>query len=129
MKEHPILDLMATTIEKVKQMVDGETVIGSPIKVSDDVSIIPVSKISMGFASGGSDLPTKNPKELFGGGGGAGVNVTPVAFLIVESGKVRLLQLARDGETIDRLVNMIPDAVNQVSSFIKKDKKEETSVE
>ncbi|MBQ9937516.1 MAG: GerW family sporulation protein [Oscillospiraceae bacterium] len=129
MKEHPILDLMATTIEKVKQMVDGETVIGSPIKVSDDVSIIPVSKISMGFASGGSDLPTKNPKELFGGGGGAGVNVTPVAFLIVESGKVRLLQLARDGETIDRLVNMIPDAVNQVSSFIKKDKKEETSAE
>lgn len=129
MKEHPILDLMATTIEKVKQMVDGETVIGSPIKVDDNVSIIPVSKISMGFASGGSDLPSKNPKELFGGGGGAGVNVTPVAFLIVESGKVRLLQLARDGETIDRLVNMIPDAVNQVSSFIKKDKKEENSAE
>ncbi len=129
MKEHPILDLMATTIEKVKQMVDGETVIGSPIKVSDDVSIIPVSKISMGFASGGSDLPSKNPKELFGGGGGAGVNVTPVAFLIVENGKVRLLQLARDGETIDRLVNMIPDAVNQVSSFIKKDKKQENSAE
>lgn len=129
MKEHPILDLMATTIEKVKQMVDGETVIGSPIKVDDNVSIIPVSKISMGFASGGSDLPSKNPKELFGGGGGAGVNVTPVAFLIIENGKVRLLQLARDGETIDRLVNMIPDAVNQVSSFIKKDKKEENSAE
>ena len=122
MSEHPITDLMATTIEKLRELANSETVIGNPIKVSENTTIIPVSKLSIGFASGGSDFPSKNPKELFGGGGGAGVTVTPKAFLVVENGNVRLLQLAKDGESIDRLCNMIPDAINQISSFIKKDK-------
>ena len=108
MSEHPINELMATTIEKLRELANSETVIGNPI----------------GFASGGSDFPSKNPKELFGGGGGAGVTVTPKAFLVVENGNVRLLQLAKDGESIDRLCNMIPDAINQISSLIKKDKTE-----
>ncbi len=125
MSEHPISNLMATTIEKLRELANSETVIGNPIKVSDNTTIIPVSKLSIGFASGGSDFPSKNPKELFGGGGGAGVTVTPKAFLVVENGNVRLLQLAKDGESIDRLCNMIPDAINQISSFIKKDKTEE----
>lgn len=125
MSEHPITDLMATTIEKLRELANSETVIGNPIKVSENTTIIPVSKLSIGFASGGSDFPSKNPKELFGGGGGAGVTVTPKAFLVVENGNVRLLQLAKDGESIDRLCNMIPDAINQISSFIKKDKTEE----
>ena len=116
---------MATTIEKLRELANSETVIGNPIKVSENTTIIPVSKLSIGFASGGSDFPSKNPKELFGGGGGAGVTVTPKAFLVVENGNVRLLQLAKDGESIDRLCNMIPDAINQISSFIKKDKTEE----
>ena len=125
MSEHPINDLMATTIEKLRELANSETVIGKPIVVSDSTTIIPVSKLSLGFASGGSDFPSKNPKELFGGGGGAGVTVTPKAFLIVENGNVRLLQLAKDGESIDRLCNMIPDAVKEISSFIKKDKSAE----
>lgn len=124
MSEHPINELMATTIEKLRELANSETVIGNPIKVSETTTIIPVSKLSIGFASGGSDFPSKNPKELFGGGGGAGVTVTPKAFLVVENGNVRLLQLAKDGESIDRLCNMIPDAINQISSFIKKDKTE-----
>lgn len=124
MSEHPITDLMATTIEKLRELANSETVIGNPIKVSENTTIIPVSKLSIGFASGGSDFPSKNPKELFGGGGGAGVTVTPKAFLVVENGNVRLLQLAKDGESIDRLCNMIPDAINQISSFIKKDKED-----
>lgn len=125
MSEHPISQLMETTIQKVKELANSETVIGKPIEIGENTVIIPVSKLSLGFASGGSDFPSKNPKDLFGGGGGAGITVTPKAFLVVENGNVRLLQLAKDGETIDRLVNMIPDAVNQISSLIKKDKEQE----
>ena len=125
MSEHPITGLMETTIQKVKELANSETVIGKPIEVCENTVIIPVSKLSLGFASGGSDFPSKNPKDLFGGGGGAGITVTPKAFLVVENGNVRLLQLAKDGETVDRLVNMIPDAVNQISSLIKKDKEQE----
>ncbi|MBE6788764.1 MAG: sporulation protein YtfJ [Ruminococcaceae bacterium] len=125
MSEHPISQLMETTIQKVKELANSETVIGKPIEIGENTVIIPVSKLSLGFASGGSDFPSKNPKDLFGGGGGAGITVTPKAFLVVENGNVRLLQLAKDGETVDRLVNMIPDAVNQISSLIKKDKEQE----
>lgn len=122
MTEHPITDLMQKTIDKVRDIANSETVIGSPIKVSEAVTIIPVSKLSLGFASGGSDFPSKSSQELFGGAGGAGITVTPKAFLVIEDGNVRLLQLAKDGESIDRLCNMIPDAVNQITSLIKKPK-------
>ncbi len=122
MSEHPITGLMETTIQKVKELADSETVVGKPISVAEDVTIIPVSKLSLGFASGGSDFPSKNPKDLFGGGGGAGITVTPKAFLVIENGSVRLLQLAKDGESIDRLCNLIPDAISQISALIKKDK-------
>lgn len=121
MSEHPITGLMETTIQKVKELADSETVVGKPIEVAENITIIPVSKLSLGFASGGSDFPSKNPKDLFGGGGGAGITVTPKAFLVIENGSVRLLQLAKDGESIDRLCNMIPDAISQISSLIKKD--------
>lgn len=125
MSEHPINVLMETTIQKVKELANSETIVGKPIEIGENTVIIPVSKLSLGFASGGSDFPSKNPKDLFGGGGGAGITVTPKAFLVVENGNVRLLQLAKDGESIDRLVGMIPDAVNQITSLFKKDKKED----
>ena len=125
MKEHPITDLMQSTIEKIKELANSETIVGSPIKVSESTVIIPVSKVSVGFASGGSDFPSKNPQELFGGGGGAGITVTPKAFLVVENGSVRLLQLAKDGESVDRLCNMIPDAVSQITALFKKDEAKE----
>lgn len=125
MSEHPITGLMETTIQKVKELADSETVVGKPIEVAENITIIPVSKLSLGFASGGSDFPSKNPKDLFGGGGGAGITVTPKAFLVIENGTVRLLQLAKDGESIDRLCNIIPDAISQITSLIKKDKSAE----
>ncbi len=125
MNEHPITELMQSTIQKIKELANSETIVGEPIKVSDTTVILPVSKVSVGFASGGSDFPSKNNAELFGGGGGAGITVTPKAFLVVENGNVRLLQLAKDGESIDRLCNMIPDAVTQITSLFKKEEKEE----
>jgi sporulation protein YtfJ len=106
--------------------VDANTVIGTPIVVAEGVTIIPVSKISYGFASGGSDLPSKSSSDLFGGGAGAGVNITPVAFLTVKNGEINLLPVVSKPDTFDRLVSLVPDAVGKISDLAKKkDKTEE----
>lgn len=119
MAENSIKGLMDTTIEKIKEMVDGNTVMGDPITTPDGTVIIPVSKINLGFGTGGSDFPTKNPqRDGFGGGCGAGIAVTPQAFLVVSNGNVRLLQLAGVNNTADRIINMVPDVIDKVSSFI-----------
>ncbi len=122
--EHPIGSLMDTTMEKIKEMIDVNTIIGEPITSPDGTLIIPVSKVSYGFAAGGSDLPTKKEnKDCFGGGSGAGVTIQPVAFLTVYQGDVRLVSVDREEGTADKLVNMIPDVL-KVKGVFKKDKSE-----
>lgn len=123
--EHPIGSLMDTTMEKIKEMIDVNTIIGEPITSPDGTLIIPVSKVSYGFAAGGSDLPTKKEnKDCFGGGSGAGVTIQPVAFLTVYQGDVRLVSVDREECTDDKLVNMIPDVLKKVKGVFKKDKSE-----
>ena len=123
--EHPIGSLMDTTMEKIKEMIDVNTLIGEPITSPDGTLIIPVSKVSYGFAAGGSDLPTKKEnKDCFGGGSGAGVTIQPVAFLTVYQGDVRLVSVDREEGTADKLVNMIPDVLKKVKGVFKKDKSE-----
>lgn len=123
--EHPIGSLMDTTMEKIKEMIDVNTIIGEPIASPDGTLIIPVSKVSYGFAAGGSDLPTKKEnKDCFGGGSGAGVTIQPVAFLTVYQGDVRLVSVDREEGTADKLVNMIPDVLKKVKGVFKKDKSE-----
>lgn len=123
--EHPIDSLMDTTMEKIKEMIDVNTIIGEPITSPDGTLIIPVSKVSYGFAAGGSDLPTKKEnKDCFGGGSGAGVTIQPVAFLTVYQGDVRLVSVDREEGTADKLVNMIPDVLKKVKGVFKKDKSE-----
>lgn len=123
--EHPIGSLMDTTMEKIKEMIDVNTIIGEPINSPDGTLIIPVSKVSYGFAAGGSDLPTKKEnKDCFGGGSGAGVTIQPVAFLTVYQGDVRLVSVDREEGTADKLVNMIPDVLKKVKGVFKKDKSE-----
>lgn len=123
--EHPIGSLMDTTMEKIKEMIDVNTIIGEPITSPDGTLIIPVSKVSYGFAAGGSDLPTKKEnKDCFGGGSGAGVTIQPVAFLTVYQGDVRLVSVDREEGTTDKLVNMIPDVLKKVKGVFKKDKSE-----
>ena len=117
--------MMGVSVEKIRQMVDANTVVGSPIALPDGTTIIPVSKVSYGFASGGSDLPTKNPQELFGGGAGAGINITPVAFLIIKNGETNLLPVVSKPDTADRLVSMVPDLVDMFTSKKKKDDENE----
>lgn len=123
--EHPIGSLMDTTMEKIKEMIDVNTIIGEPITSPDGTLIIPVSKVSYGFAAGGSDLPTKKENKVcFGGGSGAGVTIQPVAFLTVYQGDVRLVSVDREEGTADKLVNMIPDVLKKVKGVFKKDKSE-----
>lgn len=122
--EKKVQDLLGVSMEKIKEMVDVNTVVGTPIVLPDGITLIPVSKVCCGFAGGGSDLPTKTPeKELFGGGSGVGMNITPIAFIVVCKGDVRLMQLVAKPDSNDRLVNMIPDVVDKVSDLFKKDKK------
>ena len=125
-KQHPIGDLMSTTMQKIREMVDVNTIIGAPIQTGE-VTIIPVSKVSFGFASGGTDFDGKNAanKDLFGGGSGAGVNIQPVAFLVVKDGCVRTIQLSDNADTINRALTMLPELVDKVAALIKKDEKKE----
>ena len=123
MAEHPIQNLMNVTMDKIRQMVDSNTIVGKPITTDDGTTILPVSKVSFGFASAGTDFDGKNAanKDLFGGGSGAGVNIQPVAFLVVKDGCVRTIQLSDGSNTVDRALTMIPELVEKVSALIKKD--------
>ena len=87
MSQHPIEGLMDVTLERIKSMVDSNTIIGNPINMADGTLVLPISKVTFGFASGGADFPSKTTKDLFGGGGGAGVSIQPVAFLVVKDGQ------------------------------------------
>ena len=117
--------LMGVSVDKIRELVDANTVVGTPIAVADGVTIIPVSKVSYGFASGGSDLPAKSSSDLFGGGAGAGINITPVAFLTIKDGEINLLPVVSKPDTMDRLVSLVPDAMNKISELTKKKKDEE----
>ena len=129
MSEHPINGLMDTTLDKLKQMVDVNTVIGTPITTPDGATIIPVSKVIYGFASGGSEFNSKKPdsQNLFGGGSGAGVTITPLAFISIYNGEVKMLNISAYQDSGDRAVGIIPDVVDKVVGLFKKDKKEEKS--
>ena len=122
MSEHPIEGLMSVTMQKIKEMVDVNTIIGEPVITPDGTTIIPVSKVSFGFASGGTDLPTKDPKQTFGGGGGAGITLQPLAFLVVKDGDVKLLQIATASNTADKVVNSVPDIIDKISDALSKAK-------
>ncbi len=123
MSEHPLQGLMDVALQRIKDMVDSNTIIGEPITMADGTLILPVSKVSFGFASGGSDFPSKTPKELFGGGSGAGVSISPIAFLVVKDGNVRMIQLAsQDASTADRIINALPETLDKLQELFKKDK-------
>ena len=127
MAEHTIQGFMGVTMDKVREMVDANTVIGDPVRTDDGTVILPVSKITFGFASGGSDFEGKNAanKELFGGGGGAGVSVIPVAFLVIQNGNVRTIQLSGGNNTMDRALTMLPELVDRLSDLINSGKKDD----
>lgn len=130
-KRHTVSEVLGLTMEKIKQMVDTDTMVGRPITVGD-VTVVPISKISVGFASGGTDFSKKKPEadgSNFGGGGGAGITITPMAFLVIAQGTVRVLGVdAAPMTTVDRVIDLIPGLIDKVEGFIEKknEKKEET---
>ena len=131
MEKHPIGELMETTMQKIHEMVDVNTVVGQPITTPDGITLIPISKVVFGFGSGGGDYSTKNQPSgadnAFAGGSGAGVNIAPVAFLIVKDGSVRLLPVAPPpSTTVDRIVEMAPEIIDKVTDFLDKNKDKET---
>ena len=129
---HPIEGLMNTAMSSIKDMIDVDTIIGEPISTGIDTLIIPISKVSFGFAAGGSEFKgetineySKREKEEqvqyrlpFGGGSGAGVNIEPVAFLVVSNGIVKLLPVTHDSY-VDKLIDYVPDLLDKSGDFIK----------
>ena len=134
MDKHPLGELMETTMQKIREMVDVNTVVGSPITTADGITVIPVSKVSFGFASGGTDFQGKNKAEAkpsnFGGGAGAGVTISPIAFLVVKDGNVRAVSIAPPPSgAMDRLVDMLPGIVDQAKTFLDKSKTEKAETQ
>lgn len=146
MSEHPIQGLMQTAMSSLKEMVDVNTIVGDPVECPDGTVIIPVSKVSFGFAAGGSEFSSnpKNEKDsnnandgLFGGGSGGGVNIEPIAFMVVGQGQIKLLPI-NPSSSIDRVLEFIPPFVDKINSVIstnmekkeaKKAEKAEKSIE
>ena len=145
MNDHPIEGLMLTAMNSIRDMVDVNTIIGEPIETSNNIVIIPISKVGFGFASGGSEFNTETITEYnkkdkdeqiqyklpFGGGSGAGVSISPVAFLVIQSNNVKLLPV-NHSSAIDRLLDYVPDLIEKTNNMLNKqmnEKKEERKSE
>ena len=115
-------NMLENTIAKIREMVDVNSVVGEPIVAGDGITIIPISKVSIGLAGGGSDFVPKNANQNenpFGGGVGAGVKVTPMAFLVIKDGSVRMIPVAMPANTTaDRIVEMVPETLDKIADFI-----------
>ncbi len=110
-------DLIESTLKNMKDLIDANTVIGAPITTPDGATILPVSKVNFGYGMGGGDLPSSQ-KSMFGGGSGGGVSITPIAFLVIDKGNIKLLPIQQYNTTIDRIVDMAPDFMDKVTGFI-----------
>lgn len=136
MKEHPIENLILTAMESIRSMIDVNTIIGEPIEISNDITIIPVSKVGFGLAAGGSEFKDETIEEYlikqneeeeiqyrlpFGGGAGVGASISPVAFIIIQSGMVKLMPVEHNN-SIDKLLDYVPDLFEKISEIIKNKK-------
>ena len=143
MSEHPIEGLMVTAMNSIQDMIDVNTIIGEPIETSNNTVIIPISKVSFGFAAGGSEFKgetideyTKREKEEaiqyrlpFGGGSGAGVSINPIAFLVVQQNNVKLMPINHTS-SIDKLLDYVPELMDKINCMMNRcieNKKEETN--
>ncbi len=126
MSQNKVNEILGASMEKIKQMVDVNTVVGEPVTTPDGTTIIPISRVNYGFAAGGSDLPSKAQPAagLFAGGSGAGITVSPVAFLSISNGNVRVIQIEPYFSPVDRALEKIPDIVDMLQGFLKRGKEE-----
>ena len=129
MAEHPLQGMMGVTMDKVRDMVDSSTIIGDPIKVDEETTIIPVSRVTSVLRPAVRTWAHAS-KQMFGGGSGAGVSITPVAFLVINSSGVRTVQLMEHATTIDNAIAALPELVDKLASMLGKGKpSKETATE
>lgn len=120
-EKNKLKELMDSSMSKVREMVDSNTIVGQPITTADGVTLIPINRMSFGFGSGGTDYGTSANK--FGGGAAAGVKVEPVAFLVVKDGVTRMLPVGKPAvNTVDRVIDLVPQVMDRVQSFVDKKK-------
>ena len=123
-KKRPLSELMRSTMDKIREMADTNTIVGQPITTADGVTLIPISRVSLGIGCGGGDYGKVQPKD-FGGGSAAGVKIEPVAFLVIKEGTTRVLPVAMPAvTTLDRVVELVPDLIDKVEKYF--DRKDET---
>ena len=112
-------ELLGASMSQVREMVDANTVVGTPIQLEEGITLIPISKISFGLASGGSDIPNKAANPAFGGGAGCGVKIIPVAFLVLQGGRVRMLPIAEPASNaVERMVEQLPVLIDKISDLV-----------
>ena len=134
MKEHPIEGLMLTAMESIRSMIDVNTIIGEPMDISSDITIIPISKVGFGLASGGSEFKDETMQGYvkkenceieiqytlpFGGGAGVGASISPVAFIVIQSGSVKLMPIEHNN-SVDKLLDYVPDLFEKVNNIMNK---------
>ena len=129
MDKYPVSDFISEAMGKIREITDANTIIGQPIDTADGITLIPVSKVSMGFAGGGSEFQTKNGKagsrDPYGAGSGAGIKITPVAFVVIKEGSVRIMNIEPPASTTaDRVIELIPDVMDKIDDIIRKLKKD-----
>ena len=125
MENRQISELMETTMQKIREMIGANAIVGDPITTGDGMSLIPVSKVSFGFAGGGSEFAGKSPKPTaggFGGGTGAGVHITPICFIVTKGDKVELLYITPPATTtVDRIIEKVPEVIDKLADFMDKE--------
>ena len=126
MAENNLNNLMEIATEKLRAMVDADTIIGTPLTVGN-ITLIPVSKISFGLATGGSDFPTKGSGTVFGGGGGAGMTISPVAFIAINGDSVHMMPVYSEMNSVDKAINMAPELIDKVKGLFSKKKSGDTA--
>lgn len=124
MSENNIKGIMDVTMEKLRTMVDANIITGNPIAVGD-ITLIPVSKVAFGLATGGSDFPSKSGAELFGGGGGAGVTVSPIAFIVISGDNVKMLPVYNELTTVEKAVSMAPEILEKAKELFPKNQEKQ----
>ena len=119
MSESNIKSIMDTTMDKLRAMVDADVITGKPIQVGD-ITLLPVSKVAFGLATGGSDFPSKSGQDLFGGGGGAGVTVSPIAFIVISGDNVKMMPVYNELTTVEKAVSMAPEIIEKAKELFPK---------
>ena len=123
MSDHPLNDLISTSLTNIKAMVDVNTIIGNPVETAGGAVIIPISRVGFGFAAGGTDIPSKDAaSKNFGGGSGAGISISPIGFLVLNGDTIKLLPVNSANTTVDKIIDSVPEMFDKVSGFVNKKK-------